>query len=71
MTKKETDHEQAISRVMALFDSMPAVTEEQVKLWSEIEDAAACKKCSRVIYCGASKLCSDPECGLKNGNKER
>jgi ribosomal protein L37E len=70
MTKKSSK-EDAISRMMAVFDSTPSFTEEQIKKWSEIEDAAACKKCGRVIYCGASKLCSDPECGLKNGNKER
>lgn len=40
-------------------------SKESLEEWSKIEDDIACKKCGRVIYCGADSLCSDPECELK------
>lgn len=69
MTKKVIDLEEARARVRAVLEKK--YTPEQLKMFEEIEDAATCKKCGRVIYCGVSTLCSDPECGLKNGNKKR
>ena len=58
------------ARMRAYFDQN-RFTLEQTKAAAEAEDAVACKKCGRVIYCGASTLCIDPDCGKKNGNKER
>jgi hypothetical protein len=70
MTKKVIDIEEARARARAILDKN-WLTPEKVKAAAEAEDAAACKKCGRVIYCGVGILCRDPECGLKNGNKKR
>lgn len=70
MTKKVIDLEKARARMRAYLDRNP-ITTDMIEAWAKIEDDAACKKCGRVIYCGVSTLCSDPECGLKNGNKKR
>ena len=70
MTKKVIDLEEARARARAILDKNP-ITQAQIDLWAKAEEDAACKKCGRVIYCGVSTLCRDPECGLKNGNKER
>ena len=50
-----------------MLASIPQFTKEQIESLSKAEDEAACKKCGRVIFCGANKLCEDTECGLKNG----
>lgn len=70
MTKKVIDLEAARARMRAYLEKNP-ITPERLKMLEEAEDDAACKKCGRVIYCGVSTLCRDPECGLKNGNKKR
>lgn len=67
MTKKVIDLAEAKARMRAYMDRNP-ITREMIDVWAEAEDSAACKKCGRVIYCGVSTLCRDPECGLKNGN---
>ena len=70
MTKKVSDLEEARARVRAFLEKN-RWTPEQLKAMADAEDAAGCKKCGRVIFCGVSTLCKDPECGLKNDNKER
>lgn len=45
-------------KVISTFSHNAAVTDE-----------AGCARCGRVIYCGASKLCKDPQCGLSVRNK--
>jgi hypothetical protein len=70
MTKKVIDLEEARARARAILNKN-WLTLEKAKALAEAEEDAGCKKCGRVIYCGVGTLCRDPECGLKNGNKER
>lgn len=70
MTKRVINIDEARARLRAYFDKN-TITSDEVNRLREAEDNAGCKKCGRVIYCGVSILCKDPECGLKNGNKER
>ena len=40
-------------------------SKENIAKLAKIEEDIACKKCGRIIYCGADSLCSDPDCELK------
>jgi len=41
-------------------------THTMIQAMADAEEAAACKKCGRVIFCGAKTLCSDTECELQH-----
>jgi hypothetical protein len=64
------DKEKAIGRMKKYLENNP-ISQDTISAFEGIDDLATCKKCSRVIYCGVNKLCSDIDCGLKNGSKER
>jgi hypothetical protein len=64
------DKEKAIERVRKYFENNP-ITQNMLDAYEKLDDLATCEKCSRVIYCGVNMLCSDIDCGLKNGTKER
>jgi len=62
--------EQAKERLKKYFENNPIRMGTLIEL-EDIDELATCKKCGRVIYCGVNKICSDIDCGLKNGTKER
>jgi hypothetical protein len=64
------DKEKAIGRVKQYLENNP-ISQDILDAYEKLDELATCKKCSRVIYCGVNKLCSDIDCGLKNGTEER